>query len=193
MPLAIEVADESHLPCPAWVWSNLSNVHVAKDRSWFGNDYTPFESFLEDGLIKVIGVGTVDLPVKLGPDSHSILRLENVLHVPNMFCNIVGDLTRHGYGMLVNKFVDEWTNQTVAHLTVDHDLWVVVLSEFPHGPRVGPSPFEKSTCYSISATWPETERLRFEALKQPRPALQDQPVLKSLTSDEQKRLEKKAA
>ncbi|TKW51478.1 hypothetical protein CTA1_6179 [Colletotrichum tanaceti] len=32
------------LPCPSWVWSNNSNAHAAKDRSWFGADYTPFKS-----------------------------------------------------------------------------------------------------------------------------------------------------
>lgn len=80
-----------------------------------------------------------------------------------MVCNVVGDLLEQGYGMSIDKFVDLSTGQTVAHLAIEHSLWVVVLSEFPHGPLVGPSPFEANRSYSVIATWPQAERLRFEA------------------------------
>ncbi|KAK3988771.1 hypothetical protein QBC44DRAFT_359791, partial [Cladorrhinum sp. PSN332] len=50
------------LPCPDWVFSG-SNVHIAKDRSWFGDDYVAFSSHLADGLL-IDGIGSVILPVK---------------------------------------------------------------------------------------------------------------------------------
>jgi hypothetical protein len=71
---------------------------IAKDHSWFGDDYTPFESYIRsiDGSeLKVIGIRTVALLTKVSPNktrprSHGTLRLINVLHVPSVFCNIVG-------------------------------------------------------------------------------------------------------
>lgn len=140
---------------------------MAKDRSWFGDDYTPFKSYclIEGHPITVIGIGTVDLPVKLGPSSHGTLRLENVLHVPDMLCNIIGDILTHGYGISNNRFIELSTEQTVAYLTLHYGLYVVLLSEFPHGPKVGPSPFGGTMNNLIGISWPEPERMRFEAVK----------------------------
>jgi hypothetical protein len=97
---------------------------VAKDLSWFANDYIRFPSCLESPCCiggkpeKVIGVGTVNLGVKLDPKSQGILRLKNVLQIPTMPCNIVGDLRDQGYEMSFNKIVDIWTQKTVAYLAI---------------------------------------------------------------------------
>lgn len=61
---------------------------VAKDRSWFGNVYTPFNTVVTDMLgnsIPIVGVGSVNLPVETspsqtGPNLHRFLRLKTVLH-----------------------------------------------------------------------------------------------------------------
>jgi len=93
------------------VFSNSSNVHVAKDRAWF-KDYTPYESIVGDlyGMVKdglgVEGIGTVELPTKRSPnrsgrDSHGILCLTNVLHVPSALCNIIGDPILEDYEIYV--------------------------------------------------------------------------------------------
>lgn len=73
---------------------------MARDRSWFGEDYRPISSrvgciYVDDGGSPVIGIGTVELPTKSHPNkrgsaAHSTLRLENVLHVPSAVCNVVG-------------------------------------------------------------------------------------------------------
>ena len=79
--------------------SNHPPPSAAKDRSWFGADYTPFEtttgSLYTQKSVRAIGIGTVELPVKTrpnatGPRSHGILRLHNVLHIPELICNILG-------------------------------------------------------------------------------------------------------
>ncbi|KZL73993.1 hypothetical protein CI238_12938 [Colletotrichum incanum] len=83
--------------CPDWVFASGSNAHACKDRGWF-IDYVPFRSRIEsltgDGL-NVIGVGTVALPVVKSPDirrpeRNTTLVLENVLHIPDGFCNVIG-------------------------------------------------------------------------------------------------------
>ena len=48
--------------------------------------------------MKAIAVGTVELPVKVWPQrsgskTHSTIRIENVLHVPDALCNILSAMT----------------------------------------------------------------------------------------------------
>ncbi|CEI61910.1 hypothetical protein FVEN_g2960 [Fusarium venenatum] len=87
---SLQRQDQANLPCPAWVWSNNHNVHVAKDRSWFGDDYVSIDSAINNGATQVVGIGTVELPTETfphgnNPGSHGILRLKNVLHAPDIF------------------------------------------------------------------------------------------------------------
>ncbi|GLI77488.1 hypothetical protein PoHVEF18_005778 [Penicillium ochrochloron] len=66
---------------------------VAKERSWFAEDYTPFKTFVVDdmlstGPLEVIGVGTVHLPVKSLPydmrkdREHMELCISNTCYTP---------------------------------------------------------------------------------------------------------------
>ncbi|RJE25155.1 hypothetical protein PHISCL_02494 [Aspergillus sclerotialis] len=173
---------ENAFPCPAWVFSNNSNVHVAKDRCWFGDDYTPIESFVTDMLgnsIKVVGMGTVNLPTHIsptqtGPDSHGNVCLKNVLHAPTVICDIIGRPILHDYevnlgdqrehsGFITNSCDGSPTayfkpsSATVGFLEVQ-------LSEPPSGPELGPSPFDSSALYMIHAFWPDSERTRIAGL-----------------------------
>ncbi len=82
-----------------WVYSNGSNVHVAKHLDWF-TSYTPFTTSLAKGTFdsecpSVLGVGDVSIPVKIdvkrkGRGSHGTLQLRDVLYVPGALCNIIG-------------------------------------------------------------------------------------------------------
>lgn len=163
------------LPCPDWVFASGSNVHVAKDRSWFGDDYTPFRSVLADGL-QVEGIGTVDLPTKRsplpnqGPAGHTTLRLANVLHVPGAICNILGFSLAFEYQLDMN-FQDPaqssiWDEQgrPLAYFrrAPPSNLFALRLSGPPVGPKVGPSPLGAEGIY-ISATWPPAEIQRWVA------------------------------
>ena len=87
---------------------------VAKDRAWF-TDYTPYESVVGDlyGMcednLRVEGIGTVELQTKRSPnrsgrDSHGILRLMNVLHVPSALCNIIGGPILEEYNVTNGPF-----------------------------------------------------------------------------------------
>ncbi|MCJ1330365.1 hypothetical protein MMC10_007048 [Thelotrema lepadinum] len=84
-------------PLPAynidWVLSNSSNVHLATDRDWF-KSYYPFHSTvktIKGTSIPVLGVGTVDLPLKehVKKAGSNTINLRHVLHVPSSPCNIV--------------------------------------------------------------------------------------------------------
>lgn len=177
---------------------------MAKDRFWFGDDYTPFDSqvheafsTLADGSgpgLAVLGIGTVDLPVKRdpegsGPEAHGFLRLRNVLHCPGSLCNIIGQpifedypyikwgFKRHSKGTIHDK-----QDRVVAFFRPDSRLFQVCLSNPPIGPQVGPTPFEKSSAYVIGVRWSDGEQVRWEAS---RAAEEQQPAsAKSFSSEE---------
>ncbi|GAB1206467.1 hypothetical protein APSETT445_005156 [Aspergillus pseudonomiae] len=156
---------------------------AARDRSWFGDDYTPIESFVTGMLgdsIEVVGIGTVDLPTKTspkktGPSSHGVVRLKNVLHAPRLICNIIRNPILKDYNVLTwfsdttsGSITRHSDGRTVAYfkpMTGNVMFWEVRLSGPPVGPKVGPSPFNPSDDYMIHAFWPHSERRRFAALQ----------------------------
>ncbi|PLN85924.1 hypothetical protein BDW42DRAFT_120687 [Aspergillus taichungensis] len=170
--------EEAPLPCPSWIFSTI----VAKDRCWFNDDYIPFGSYIEEstsGKIKSIGFGSVDIPTKTaptrrGPSSHGILHLENVLHVPGAFCNIIGEPLVGSYmvGMEFSKnragsISSNPDGRAIAYfkpLTPSTPLPELRLSGPPIGPVVGRSPFEPSDTPRVHARWPDSERRRFGLL-----------------------------
>ncbi|KAK6510600.1 hypothetical protein TWF506_009703 [Arthrobotrys conoides] len=69
-----------------WIWSTMSNVHVANHQSWF-KTYTPFDGRTEEG-VEIIGAGTVELPVETNKGV-GILTLRNVVHIPSAKANTI--------------------------------------------------------------------------------------------------------
>ncbi|EAU39067.1 predicted protein [Aspergillus terreus NIH2624] len=166
--------------------------HDHVDRSWFGDDYTPFKSFVEDlsgNIIPVVGIGSVELPTKTspfktGPRSHGTLRLRNVLHAPSIFCNLIGRPIQDDYKL--NCGIPKHPSVSSGSITLRSDgrsvayfkpmygrvrFWEVRLSGPPVGPRVGPSPFNASARYALLVFWPESESERFAALQASTPRL----------------------
>ncbi|KAF4985819.1 hypothetical protein FDECE_16292 [Fusarium decemcellulare] len=187
-----------NLPCPAWVYSPTSTVQygplppsrvltnyrlsVAKDRSWFGDDYVVFRSSIdyatpnETFVAGVIGVGSVLLKTKRfaakgGKNCHGEILLKNVVHAPASICNIIGQNISDDYEVDTNSpgkasagtIKDKDGNQ-VAHFKPPFgksSLLLVGLSGPPIGLEVGPSPLEAFVTYNICVSWPEEERTRF--------------------------------
>ncbi|KAJ4006020.1 hypothetical protein NW752_001265 [Fusarium irregulare] len=122
----------------------------------------------------VVGIGTVELPVKrspsaTGPRSHGILRLRNVLHVPTLICNIIGSPILDEYTVHTG-FDDKYTKDTIkdkhgrdaAYFGSRLKPFQVRLSGPPIGPRVGLAPFEVSKLYLINVLWADSERKKWE-------------------------------
>ncbi|KAJ5232169.1 hypothetical protein N7468_005125 [Penicillium chermesinum] len=178
MSSSLNDTGDALLPCPTWLWSTNSDVNVAKDRSWFGDDYVPFKSFfttLSGDAVEVVGIGSVDLPVQTTPtdaNSNGTLRLNNVLHAPGVVCNLIAQ-SEFAYGDFQVGFYGRPdgssrggistcdTNSQIAFFRPDGRFFEVKLSEPPIGPRVGPSPFKPDVLYQINAFWPRSERERF--------------------------------
>ena len=147
---------------------------MAKDRFWFGDDYTPFSSVLEDGLV-VEGIGSVTLatkktPTGTGRNAHATLHLANVLHAPRAVCNILGRPIAFEY-MLETNFQDpsrsairDQSGQPLAYFRNAYPgggLQALRLSGPPVGPKVGPSSLDPSATYYLNATWSDAERGRW--------------------------------
>jgi hypothetical protein len=161
--------------------SLANQISVAKDRSWFSHDYVPIDSFAttrEGGKIKVIGIGTVRLPVKISPtqtgsSSHGILPLKRVLHAPNIFCNLIGNPIDDCYRISCSSdshaagYITDTSGKPAAYFQPFSPLvplFEVRLSGLPIGPQVGPTPFKPSGLYMLHVIWPSEERKRVEAL-----------------------------
>ncbi|KAJ9412559.1 hypothetical protein FOXG_17080 [Fusarium oxysporum f. sp. lycopersici 4287] len=177
---SLQRTPQANLPCPTWVWSNNSNVHVAKDRSWFGDDYVSLNSAINSmtgTLIEVIGIGTVDLPTKAspnrnGPRSHGTLRLRNVLHAPSIICNIIGSPVLDDYHVVT--LVSGTSSGSIHRLSDSRRIayfmpapqaarfFQVRLSGPPVGPKVGPPPFDPFTKYLLRVEWPDSERKKHD-------------------------------
>ncbi|KXG48034.1 uncharacterized protein PGRI_019040 [Penicillium griseofulvum] len=170
-------------PCPDWVFSNTSDTHVAKDRCWFGTDYTPFSSYVTDmagGSAEVIGMGAVNLttmnsPNETDPSLRDSLHLKNVLHVPAMLCNIIGSPMMEDYNVILGTSSPDNSGQimsedgrTVAYfkpMDPGPKLYLVQISEPPSGYQFAFSPFHPNGLYLIHAFWSRVERQRFADLK----------------------------
>lgn len=172
-------------PCTTWLWSKECSIHVAKDRVWFGDDYTAFESFVTDrsgDKIRVVGVGSVSLPVKRSPNwrkAQAILVLENVLHMPDVPCNIVGEPLSRDYSLVcrssthIGPTVLDRNGQPVA--TFEHSVKTNLCYLRLAGPPVGPLPKPATlNLYRIGSIflscWPQSERDRLGVHLNPPPA-----------------------
>lgn len=150
-------------------------VSTCKDNAWF-KEYLSFESFVDATFVpkqfKVLGVGTVELPVQRGPDSDGILRLKDVLHIPNGYCNLVALPVANADGITLASSPDSEGNskrrlvgpgnQTLAIIDRDRSAGFIKLSDPPVGPVVGPRDIKPHEYYDFDIKWSESERRRFE-------------------------------
>lgn len=153
-----------------WVFSNTSNVSVAKDKDWFFN-YTPFSTTIghiaSDSKIEVIGIGDVRLEVNTpssdpGVQAYATLVLRDVLHCPTAICNIVAfsinyEVKVHGSAKCVRH---EKTG--VVYLLDSVKLWKLWLVGQPKGQ----SSLNQNGLFYINALWAPEERARFKAYKE---------------------------
>lgn len=163
-------------PCYDWIFSGASNVHVATDRISF-KTYTEFKTYVltigEHRRVPVKGIGTVELRIRCQPGSKDwhTTTLDNVLHVPSWLCNIFSDI----HFMPLQAWEHEWGDLGVRFLRREggvlrswgftesfRGLDKLVLAKT----RQGRSPMledKDREIFSISVTWPQNEKDRWEA------------------------------
>ncbi|RSM20686.1 hypothetical protein CDV31_000373 [Fusarium ambrosium] len=164
--------------CPTWVFNPTSTAHVACDRHWFGDDYTPFKTWLTDSRgvkLEAIGVGNIMLPVDLSNGKRGEIFLKNVLHFPDAVCNSIGSPIYIDYnidggdGMNfandVQTLRDDGGRPSAYFERGSKVFYILKLGGPPSGARLGPCPLDEGKGYMISLYWPESERMRFEASK----------------------------
>ncbi|KAF2628216.1 hypothetical protein BU25DRAFT_42080 [Macroventuria anomochaeta] len=170
--------------CPDWIYSDSSNVHVAKDKAWF-TSYHSFQSQLSSiyaigAPIPVLGIGTIKLTVKALPGSFtiygtSVIELHNVLHVPSYFCNVLGRPLANVYEVGLGGSVHEGgppsrgglflSGRQVAHFQSGPISFFSLAVLPPKGKGFGASPFSNGASWVVSCHWPLEERVRWQAIR----------------------------
>ena len=126
---------------------------------------------------EVHGIGTVALPVKRKPNgsgvgAHSSLWLVDVLHIPSITCNIIGNPILDDYEVITSFGQDSKggifgpNGKKLAYFISSSSLFQVKLSGPPVGPQVGPTVFRDGKLHYINAYWIDSERQRWEAYKE---------------------------
>lgn len=183
-----------------WVFSNTSNVSVAKDKAWFFN-YTPFRTkvghiaFASQNM-EAVGVGDVRLEVnttssKRGIQAYTTLVLRDVLHCPTAMCNIVA-LSPAEYDINLRGANDSWVKHQksgVVYLLDKVTLWKLWLVGQPKGQ----SSLDPNGLYYINARWTPEERARFKAYKEELERLKDGEGVKAEASQVQRKKLSEAA
>lgn len=154
-----------------WVWSSDANVHVANHRDWF-TSFTPlFSAVTSRGeMYPVEGMGDVSLDVRrmIGPAAkaaknkamvNTTIILHDVLYVPTMRCNILGQPLRKEYDVSIGVdklLMDKNTGRGVGLLERNGaGLTKVILK----GQAKGQSSFTKDEDGEvITATWSDEAR-----------------------------------
>ncbi|KAJ8107533.1 hypothetical protein OPT61_g8798 [Boeremia exigua] len=169
--------------CPDWIFSDSSNVHVAKDKAWF-TSYHAFDSMVSsvygiDTSTPVLGIGTVKLTVMATPGSFttyatSVIEINNVLHVPDYICNILGRPLTDAYQVNLGGSVREGgppsrggislQGKQIAYFQPGPITFFSLAVMPPHGMEFGPSVFENKISDVASCHWPNEERARWQAL-----------------------------
>jgi hypothetical protein len=182
-----------------WVVSNTSNAHVCTHRDWL-TAFTPFASKCSylysetEGLADVIGIGTVELTVRLHakyrahrPTFHTII-LTNVLLVPGYASNVFAQPVS---GFQMQLRVD-------GGMLLDKDGKCAGLIESPVLPRLrlqgqtaGCTSLEKGECYAINAYWPVAYRAKWEAFQKQARQKVEKPVEKPARQQHSKQQDEK--
>ncbi|KAF1913067.1 hypothetical protein BDU57DRAFT_457153, partial [Ampelomyces quisqualis] len=169
--------------CRDWVFLNNANVHVAKDRGWF-KTYTPFTSMINASPfmdppqhLPVLGIGTVEIPTKRSPNtsgvsSHGTLLLHEVLHVPDILCNIIGQPLMFTnayyytiYGTKSRGTIKDKKGKNVAYFDPKSPLFAIKLRRPANGPSLGPHTLKRNRVYMLGCRWDESENRKWQNFK----------------------------
>ncbi|KAI0805447.1 hypothetical protein GGR55DRAFT_681003 [Xylaria sp. FL0064] len=175
----------------AWVWSHRSEVHACPNKLFF-KEYTKFDSEVTSELVshgsrkyRVEGVGTVELPVtrplmSLGSGPHNILHLTDVLHVPSLPFNLIGQTSDigtwfWGSALQMDGYLCDTKKNRIAYFSASGKNYTVKPRDSATGTAMV---FESRDISGKSVqiiSWEEAEHQRWMShrAKQVRPAQKD--------------------
>ncbi|KAI1276374.1 hypothetical protein F5Y07DRAFT_134387 [Xylaria sp. FL0933] len=170
----------------AWVWSPRSEVHACANKLLF-KEYTKFESAVTDELTpdgprkyRVEGVGTVELPVAgfpPGNPAHNILHLTDVLHVPSLPFNLIGQTSDIGAWSRGNPwqrdgYLYDTNSIPIAYFIISGSNYIVKPWDLATRPAMN---VETPGDFMHIISWEEAERQRWMShrAKQVCPAQKD--------------------
>jgi hypothetical protein len=108
--MAISSAAPVHLT-DVWIVDSGANRHMTHNIHWF-TDYKPLRSDIKWPInaavghqVFAVGTGTIKLLMQL-PTCTEVISLENVLHVPDLQCNLFSTtlmVKKHGMAFIGDK------------------------------------------------------------------------------------------
>lgn len=129
--------------------------------------------------VPVLGIGTVEIPTKRSPNtsgasSHGFLLLHEVLHVPDVICNFIGqplwlidgyDATMGGGSKKTRGAIKDNQGKNVAYFDPKSPLFAIKVRRSPNGPTLGPHALKKDVMYVLGCRWDTTEARKWQEYK----------------------------
>ena len=178
---AMEEANQDLGRSRDWVYDIHTNCHVCNDRAWF-TEYTPLQTMvltlMTNHPVAVFGIGRVSIPVKRTPNlsgtkNHGLIEVDNVLHAPNYFCNVLGKSLPRRLGFKVDfrggkndkGGIKDETGKSVAFFRKSHPLFALEVRGEPTGPKLMATVFEAKNGYRVSCQWSAPQRIMWKKIK----------------------------
>ncbi|RII13658.1 hypothetical protein CUC08_Gglean004428 [Alternaria sp. MG1] len=122
----------------------------------------------------VLGIGTVEIPTKRSPNtsgvsSHASLLLNEVLHVPDFLCNVIGQplWSTDGYnpttksGTKSKGTIKDSQGRNVAYFHPESSLIAIKVRSPLDWPKLGPHALKKDRLYMLACQWAVSEKQRW--------------------------------
>jgi hypothetical protein len=128
----------------------------------------------------VLGIGTVEIPTKRSPNlsgvsSHGSLNLNEVLHVPDFPCNIIGSPINSSDGYVVEISFSSKSKGTIkdsqgknmAYFNINWPLFAVKVRGQPMGPKLGSHALKREGSYMLmlGCRWDIVHRRKWQEFK----------------------------
>lgn len=123
----------------------------------------------------VLGIGTVEILTKRSPNlsgvsSHGSLILNEVLHVPNFLCNVVGSPINSSDGYVVEISFSSKSKGTIkdsqgknmAYFNINLPLFAVKVRGQPTGPELGSHALKREGLYMLGCRWDFVQQRKWQ-------------------------------
>lgn len=126
----------------------------------------------------VLGIGTVEIPTKRSPNlsgvsSHGSLNLNEVLHVPDFLCNVIGGQlnSSDGYAVVISfsskskGTIKDSQGKNMAYFDINWPLFAVKVRGQPTGPKLGSHALKREGLYMLGCRWDSIQQRKWQEFK----------------------------